>query len=349
MGIVTRAVLPKDDRGNDPNDHRDDPDYLQKVKRHDPLDWVSGFTVSKEEAEMLDDPEWIYPNLLISGHILVTPGAPNEGKTTIWMWVASQIAKDWRVFYVNADTGAGDAKAMVQQAHESGFTLLLPDMKVGLSMENVVDQLAAMAESDETFQDVVFIFDTLKKMTDVINKSHAKKLYRLLRALSAKGMTIVLLAHTNKYRDADGKPIYEGTGDLRSDVDELLYFVGKKEDDGSMIVSTIPDKTRGSFLPISFCISPDREVSQNGEYVDTVAERRAQQAYEADLPEIEIILAALSEGLTKQSEIVEHCKGHRVGKRTALRLLRDYSKGSYHQWEAKRGFEKNVIQYFRLK
>ena len=46
----------------------------------------------------------------------------------------------------------------------------------------------------------------------------------------------------------NGKPIYEGTGDLRSDVDELIYFIPEKHEDGSMTVSTDPDKTRGKFI-----------------------------------------------------------------------------------------------------
>ena len=55
------------------------------------------------------------------------------------------------------------------------------------------------------FSGQVFIFDTLKKMTDVINKRAAKDLLATLRGLSTKGMTIILLAHTNKYKGADHK------------------------------------------------------------------------------------------------------------------------------------------------
>ena len=84
------------------------------------------------------------------------------------------------------------------------------------------------------------------------------------------GMTIVLLAHTNKYNDADGKPIFEGTGDLRTDVDKMIYFIPQFHSDKSMTVSTVPDKVRGSFQPITFSISANREVIPEDDYVDTI-------------------------------------------------------------------------------
>ena len=175
---------------------------------------------------------------------------------------------------MNADVSGGDAKQMVYDAKAQGFTLMLPDMKAGMSMDSVVERLILMNEVDADYSGIIFIFDTLKKMTDVINKTRAKELYKTLRGLSAKGMTIALLCHTNKYTDSDGKPIFEGTGDLRTDVDELIYLIPKKNDDGSMTVSTNPDKVRGAFEPITFEISPDRKVTQ-AEYVDVLKIKKA--------------------------------------------------------------------------
>ena len=143
-------------------------------------------------------------------------------------------------------------------------------------MEDVLRNLRSMAERKDDYSGIIFIFDTLKKMTDVINKKRSKELYLLLRSLSAKGMTIILLAHTNKYNDTEGKPIYEGTGDLRSDVDEMIYFIPEKHPDGSMTVSTDPDKKRGNFQPITFEIDPDRNVTQT-DYVDVASKIKAEK------------------------------------------------------------------------
>lgn len=312
----------------------------------DPVSWVNQFTLSDEEVSMIADPLFVFPDLLIQGHVSVFPAPPNGGKTTLFTWVAGVISCDYKVFYVNADISGGDAKALQKEANEKGFTLLLPDMKSGLSMNDVVDNLEQMNQRAADYSDYVFIFDTLKKMTDVINKGKAKALYKTLRGLSAKGMTIVLLAHTNKYNDADGKPIYEGTGDLRADVDELIYLIPQKHDDGSMTISTDPDKVRGAFKPLTFNVTSDRKVSQSKEFVNVLELNKMSRQRENDESAIQAILEAIQSGKLKQTEIIEHCKGLSIGWRTAQKVLDRYSSPPVKLWRCEKAFQNNARQYF---
>jgi len=175
------------------------------------------------------------------------------------------------------------------------------------------------------------VFDTLKKMVDVINKGKARELYKTLRGLSAKGMTIVLLAHTNKHKGDDGKPIFEGTGDLRADVDEMIYLIPLKNDDGSMTVTTAPDKVRGNFQPITFEISPDRQVKQI-DYVDVAKERQYEARREADADDIQVIDRILRTGAKNQSEIITACKEEDLSRRRVLNLLKRYTRGPRAFW-----------------
>ncbi len=348
MTTVKTSILPNDEAGNDPNDHRYDSSYLKRLetlKKKPSMDWVDGFILTDEEAAMISDPQWIYPNLIIQGHVIAIPAPPNGGKTTIFMWLASQIATDYHVYYVNADVSGGDAKKMILDANKFGYDMLLPDMKVGLSMDNVVKNLEEMNEANADYSEVIFIFDTLKKMTDVINKSKAKQLYKTFRGLSGKGMTIILLGHTNKYDDKEGRPIYEGTGDLRADVDELIYLIPKKNDDGSMTVSTNPDKVRGSFKPITFTISAEREVFQSEEYVDVAKIQKVTCQQEQDEPAIEAISDALQSGKTKQIEIITHCKNYSIGKRTVANVLKRYQHPPVKLWSRNKGFQNNTWLY----
>lgn len=310
------------------------------------LDWATGFTLTTEEAEQMSDPDFLYPNLIIAGHVVVIAAEPNGGKTTIFIHVAAELsASGCKVYYVNADTSGGDAKAMVQHAHNYGYQLLLPDL-AGRSMDEVVAYLAAMNEARADYSETVFIFDTLKKMTDVINKSRAKELYKLFRGLSGKGMTIILLAHTNKYKDTEGKPIYEGTGDLRSDVDELIYLIPQKHEDGSMTVSTAPDKVRGKFEPITFHITPDREVTLQQQFVDVATNKQAQLQREHDQPVIEAISESIATGKFKHLEIREHCKtSHSIGWRTVEAVLLRYRHAPIKLWDRERGFQNNSWVY----
>ena len=216
---------------------------------------------------------------------------------------------------------------MVKLADEIGFELMLPDIS-GSSMTAVVDNLKAINEANVNCNNKVFIFDTLKKMTDVIQKHAAKELLSMLRQLTAKGMTICLLAHTNKYKDAEGNPIYEGTGDLRADVDNLIYLIPHKDEEaGTITVSTKPDKVRANFEPITFEIDSNRNVMQLEQYVDTAAESEMSKKRDQDDKYIQAICEAIACGQTKQKDIIDYCIKERVmSVRSIRRVLDTYGK-----------------------
>lgn len=324
-------------------------EFEKSIRKPSPFSWTDDFTITDEEAEMIADPDWVFPNMLIQGHVAAFPAPPNGGKTTIFTWIAGQIARDYDVYYVNADISGGDAKAMQTLSKKLGFKLLLPDMKAGLSMLDVVKSLEIMNQQAHDLSSSVFIFDTLKKMTNVIHKDKASSLLKTLRGLSAKGMTIALLAHTNKYNDAEGKPIFEGVGDLRADSDEMIYLIPQKNPDGSMTVSTEPDKVRGKFSPVTFTISPDRQVSIADRYIDVANENRMRKQLEEDEPVIQAINEAIDSERFKQTEIIQHCKAIGVAsKRSVLAVLKRYTRKPHQLWKQERGLQHNAIQYFRI-
>jgi hypothetical protein len=159
-----------------------------------------------------------------------------------------------------------------------------------------------------------------------MSKDAAKRFFKLMRTLSAKGMTIILLAHTNKYPDKEGKPIYEGTGDMRADVDELIYLIPQRNDDKSMIVTTVPDKQRGSFKPISFNIDADRTVTLLGDVIDTIAANKKAKDFKEDESIIDAIRTAIVIGNTSQQAIVDYCSKHnKLGERLVKTILGKYT------------------------
>lgn len=347
MQPITVAILPRSSKGNDPNDHRDDPDYLGGAQIPDPVDWTKEFVMSDAEIAELKSPEWIIPDLVIGGHLIIVAAEPNGGKTTIFAHLAGDMVKaGYRVFYVNADIAGSNAAEFIEAAKRGGWVAMLPDLRPGLSMQDVVDRLESMNTTGGDLSGVVFIFDTFKKMTDVIAKKQVREILKLLRSLTAKGLTIILLAHTNKYKDTEGKPVFEGTGDIRADADELIYLIPQKHPDGSMTVSTDPNKVRGDFAPVTFNITRDRRVTRAEVYVDTATERMHEERYQIDAPDIRVILDAIEAGVHKQAEIIEHCKAHRISKRTALRVLNTYASGKRRQWTAERGMERNTVRYY---
>jgi hypothetical protein len=164
----------------------------------------------------------------------------------------------------------------------------------------------------------------------------------MMRKLSARGMTCILLAHTNKYRNADGKFQYEGTGDLESDVDELIYFEPQENPDGTLTVSTRCEKRRAEMTPMTWDIHRDRTVTQRSEYIDVASQAEEALQREKDQPVIEAVTESLSLGPKKQTEVIAHCQRLKQTEKRVRAVLRTYS-GKL--WLAEKLFEKNAWRY----
>jgi len=312
----------------------------------DPESLLQVFEMTDAEAKEISSPNEIIKNLVIETHMVAICAEPNGGKTAIaWHLAPQMVRQGYSVWYINCDIGAADAVPMSMEARETGVRLLLPDMKVGKSVADVVAVLEKLNATQPSLAKFVFILDTLKKFTDMINKANAKRFLQLLRSMTGKGATVVNLAHTNKYKDAEGMPIFEGVGDIRSDHDELIYFIPQKRDNGSMLVSTLPDKVRADIKPITFEIGADRRVRLLGEYVDVAEDIRQSLQEDKDHDAIERIFEAIEQKLIKQCEIVEYCTGHGTNhKRTRAVLKRYANKPGY--WVHQTGMDHNTQFYF---
>ena len=226
------------------------------------------FEVSKRYVEKLGKEKALFPNLLISRHVLTIIAMSGGGKTTFFFFhVAPKLADEGlTVYYVDADSPASEHRRMKQVADRHGVVFLNPDANEGTSMEQIIKTFQIIADSDADLDGWVIFFDTLKKCADLMSKASVKGFYKLARKLAGRGATIVLLGHANKYRDRDGNLVFEGVGDVRSDTDELIFFERVKNPNGGLDVTTVVDpdkgaKVRGIFQPFSFHISEQREVA----------------------------------------------------------------------------------------
>ncbi|MCM8857689.1 MAG: bifunctional DNA primase/polymerase [Candidatus Thiodiazotropha sp.] len=315
------------------------------IDPENPFAWVSDFIISREEVEQFSDPKWVYENLIIQSHMLVLAAEPGAGKTTICTHLAGELCHSaQKVIYVLADIGQGDVRHYHDMAEQNGWSLLLPDLKIGESMDTVVEKLKELNESGADLSGVVIFFDTMKKMADVISKRSTKELMTLLRSLTAKGLTAVLIAHTNKYKSEDGELIFEGTHDVMTDCDELIYLYPKKNPDGSLTVSTKPShKVRGKFEPITFEIGSDRSVKRVDEHVDVQAALQIDAKLMIDQPVIDGIIEAIEAGSTHKSAIIDYCNGLGHPQHKVREVLDRYSSGVDKRWSVERAKHNKMI------
>lgn len=308
----SKAITP-----NDPN----------KLNQLSGMEMLLTMRTDDEAMKSITLAEIIWHSLIVKGHMIVICAQPNGGKTTIFTECAKDLAADgFDVLYVNADAGAGDMKRYHEHASAHGYTLIAPDLKIGMGPDDVVSSLKMMSSSDGDMTNTVIFLDTLKKFVDVISKPQAKQLYKIFRSLTAKGVTIIVLAHTNKYNDADGKPIYEGTGDIRSDFDELIYLIPIKNPDGSLTVSTDIDKDRADGLKnMTFIINADRTIMVKDEFINTIEIKKSRMNLAKDQPILEFIESVIKYGSKTLTEIQTLGKDHGISRRELREVLINYS------------------------
>ncbi len=254
------------------------------------FDGLLSMEVTYEMVQEIEAAKFAWQNLIVQGHMVVICAKPNGGKTTLMVHAASEMAKaGYDVMYINADAAGSEIREYAEHAYDFGYRLINPDITNG-SAEKVINELKTISQKNDDFSRVVIILDTLKKFAELMQKTKAKELFSLFRKLTAKGMTIICLAHTNKYDDADGKPVFEGVGDVRSDFDELIYLIPAKNSDGSITISTCIDKNRSTASNKSFRINVDREVEVLPDHIDTLALSKYHHDLENDADVISFIL-----------------------------------------------------------
>lgn len=212
-------------------------------------------TLTNKDAEKMELTKFIYPKLIPQGLITAYPSPPNGGKTAIFTHAACKLANEgYEVFYINADASPSQLKSQQDKADRHGFSILAPDAKDAGGVNGLMATLSDLSMMDISLNQAVLIVDTLKKFVDMLDKKQLKGFINLLRKLVAKGATVCLLVHTNKYLTDDGQLIYEGTADLRSDIDNMIYLYSSLVEPGLREVTSTPDKTRTTFEPLSFRI-----------------------------------------------------------------------------------------------
>lgn len=292
-------------------------------------DLISLFGITETDVAGIKETTFLYKQVLPRGHLIAIVGEPGAGKTTVMEYVCGFI--EGTVLYITADISAGDLPEAHRRATKGGYTLLAPDNKVGMSMDDVMEILTRMSASDADLSDVTIVIDTLKKITDVISKRTSAAIYKMLRSLTGRGATVICLGHCNKYPDAQGYPIYEGTGDLRSDFDELALLHGMKGNYGAITTSLywseqeLPwGKSRAMVQPITWLIDVEdnRTVSVSDEWVDTVAESKEKREAMRTADVIREIFFTLSKnGSMNQSSTIASLGGIH-GERVIKRVLK---------------------------
>ncbi|MCQ8849042.1 helicase RepA family protein [Alteromonas stellipolaris] len=355
-----------------------DPQAIEAVKNMFDTEQKQKFDFSKfslngsshtMKAQMLDD-TFILEGIAIQGQATVLYAKPNSGKTLLTLFLLREGAekgnfKPEDVFYINADDNYKGLVTKLEIAERYKFNMVAPGFN-DFNVNEFAQYIAYMIQADECSGKVI-ILDTLKKFTNIMDKKVSSDFGKIMRGFVTKGGTMIMLAHTNKNRDNDGKVVFSGTSDIVDDVDCAYTIDVTEQNDITKTVLFENIKSRGD-VEQDIAFSYANKVTQaDGGYlalldsVSRVSEADAEEAkkqraishrLEANEHIIEVVQEVLASESMQKTELINQV--HELGgfsKAKARKAIEehtgtDWNKG--HRWRVDTTMKEKNVKYYKL-
>lgn len=330
-----------------------------------PLDaYLINDSLAEMRAQMLAD-VFVLDGIALLGQLTVIYAKPNAGKTLTTIYMLKESIKAGRikgkdVYYVNADDSGTGLTVKGELVNQYGIGMLSPGYN-GFKSDDLVNHLKQMI-TDDTARGKIVVLDTLKKFTDLMHKTKASEFMKVAREFTLKGGTLIMLAHANKNRGADGKIVAGGTSDIGDDGDcvYLLDEVSKTATTKTVIFENA--KKRGNNLQelsFSYALSSENygELLESVKALDfdtiqqTKKEVLTHAKLEKDKHAIEAITDAINQGNHKQLDVLKYAmKTWGISQRQSRNVLDEYTGEKISNsslWRVQAG-EKNSKIYYLL-
>ena len=316
-------------------------------------------------SKMMAD-KYVLGRIAILGQATAIYAKPNSGKTllTLHLLIESVAAGNINgadVFYINADDTYKGLVQKLELAEKYGFWMLAPGHG-NFDSDMLLRILQKMIE-EGTATGKVLILDTLKKFTDIMDKRVSSNFGKVMREFVSHGGTLIMLAHTNKNRDTNGKVVFSGTSDIVDDAD--CAYTLDATDTGSDTKTVLFEnfKQRGDVArEVAYTYSTTEKQS----YLDLLASvceldeakkqahqdhARIVQMLERNTDIIEAITEALDSGVCLKTDLIDQASKAsgiskpKIGKALDAHTGKEWQSG--HRWYVTKA-EKNAKIYHRL-
>jgi len=317
---------------------------IEKMSRNQPIldAYVLNDRVKEMEAKMEED-RFVLGRMAILGQSTVFYAKPNAGKTLLVIWLlieaieSSEISGE-DVYYINADDTYKGLVHKTSLADKHGFKMMAPGhqgFKAGYLPE-ILQELIALNSAGGK----ILILDTVKKFTDLMNKSKASEFGESVRQFVSHGGTVIMLAHANKHRGDNNEVIYSGTSDLVDDAD-CVYTLDTVIEEESSWLRTVKFKnikSRGNVdreAVYRYDYADDTHYDERLESVEEVGREERQAAekqkklnaiLERNQLAVDAIKDCINENINKKTELIREASDRSgLSKKKITRALSDHT------------------------
>lgn len=206
---------------------------IKPIKRDGTLaifDKINQEVITKEAVNNLVDARMLIDGLLAYNQITMIYAPSNIGKTTVVMGMIHhilQVKLDMHCYYLDYDNGATTMKSHLTKIMDdvNGFKYISYDKTPISRLINLVNEL-----SKNNLMNTIIVFDSLQHfirgdISDQKSAEELKKLFDLFKALKTAGATVIIISHTTKAKDLDGKEReFKGLNTIKDNVDNMFYL-----------------------------------------------------------------------------------------------------------------------------
>ena len=291
-----------------------------------------------EEKMLLDT--FVLDRIAILGQATTIYAKPNTGKTLLTLWMIIESIKAGRVngddvYYVNADDNYKGLVHKTRLAEKYGFHILSPQHK-GFDAAELQGYMRQMID-DGTASGKIIILDTLKKFTNLMDKTKGSEFMNRAREFVSNGGTLIMLAHTNKRRDRDNKVVFGGTSDIVDDCDCVFTLdeVSRGDDVKSVLFENM--KCRGDVateIALSYSMAEGASYENRLESIEIADKAKTEKAKiekansiarERDYDVIKALTEFITNGVNQKTELVKAANDYcGTSKARLIRTLEKY-------------------------
>jgi hypothetical protein len=324
----------------------------------------SQFSINEDiEAMKKSALEQVYllDGIALVGQVTVIYAKPNTGKTLLLLSllidsVLKGRIKGSNIHYVNADDDYNGMlnKAELLTKHE--INTVTPGYK-GFEPKLLTDYMRRMVETGNARGQVIAL-DTLKKFTEVMDKKISSDFMRAVGEFISHGGSIILLAHTNKNRSAEGKVVAGGTSDISDDA-SCAYTLDETSDDGhtkQVLFENI--KMRGNVVKtVAYSYDSSSQASwldrfnsikkiDDGLINDAKKQRDIKNDKEKDQDIIEAFIRCINYGIITRTALIDGVREETgLGRGKVIAVLNKYTGTAIDRgnlWKVTRGLHGSV-------
>lgn len=201
--------------------------------------------------------EFLVPKVLAKRMITMFFADGGSGKTRLNYGLSSFICQNSlakMVYYFDFDNPidelvARNVEELLINKYDNFKYIHRSDL-IDTPLETIEKLASKECSRRHAYEDIVFIFDSVRNITDVMHNQKAMHLMDCFMDMREAGATILFIAHSNK----DGKN-YEGSNNLKNSADAMfkVSFINKIQD-VSLTVGLKAEKERSGIKNCDFTI-----------------------------------------------------------------------------------------------